>query len=34
MRLTVGPFVFEARFEREKAPETCRIFEKFLPFHN
>ena len=34
LKVTVGPFVFEARFEREKAPETCRIFESFLPFRN
>lgn len=34
LKLTVGPFVFEARFERERAPETCRIFESFLPFRN
>ena len=34
LKVTVGPFVFEARFEREKAPETCRIFETFLPFRN
>lgn len=34
LKVTVGPFVFEARFEREKAPETCRIFENLLPFRN
>ena len=34
LRVTVGPFVFTARFELEKAPETCRIFKDFLPFRN
>jgi hypothetical protein len=34
LKVTVGPFVFEARLEREKAPETCRIFENLLPFCN
>ncbi len=27
LKVTVGPFVFEARLEREKAPETCRILK-------
>lgn len=34
LKVTVGPFVFVARFELEKAPETCRIFRSFLPFRN
>ncbi|RCW27592.1 uncharacterized protein DUF3830 [Ciceribacter lividus] len=34
LKVTVGPFVFVARFELEKAPETCRIFKSFLPFRN
>ena len=34
LKVSVGPFVFTARFERQKAPETCRIFETFLPFSN
>lgn len=34
LRVSVGPFVFTARFEIEKAPETCRIFRSFLPFRN
>ncbi|MHA7970426.1 DUF3830 family protein [Rhizobium sp. CAU 1783] len=34
LKVTVGPFQFTARFESEKAPETCRIFKTFLPFSN
>lgn len=34
LKVSVGPFVFTARFEIEKAPETCRIFRSFLPFRN
>lgn len=34
LKVTVGPFQFTARFESEKAPETCRIFKTFLPFNN
>ncbi|HCL64119.1 MAG TPA: DUF3830 domain-containing protein [Rhizobium sp.] len=34
LKVSVGPFDFTARFELEKAPETCRIFKTFLPFHN
>ncbi|MBW8322335.1 MAG: DUF3830 family protein [Arenimonas sp.] len=34
LKVSVGPFVFTSRFERQKAPETCRIFETFLPFGN
>jgi hypothetical protein len=34
LKVSVGPFVFTARFELEKAPQTCRIFKAFLPFRN
>lgn len=34
LKVTVGPITFVARFETEKAPETCRIFKSFLPFRN
>lgn len=34
LKVSVGPFVFTARFELEKAPHTCRIFKTFLPFRN
>lgn len=34
LKVSVGPLVFTARFELEKAPETCRIFKTFLPFRN
>ena len=34
LKVTVGPFVFTARFEIEKEPETCKIFKDFLPFRN
>lgn len=34
LRITAGPFVFTARWEREAAPRTCAAFEKLLPFRN
>ena len=34
LRITVGPLVFAARFEREAAPRTCAAFEELLPFRN
>ena len=34
LKITIGPHVFVARMELEKAPETCRVFQSFLPFHN
>lgn len=34
LKITVGPFSFNAAFELERAPETCRIFQSFLPFEN
>ena len=30
--ITAGPFQFEARFEKEKAPETVAAFRRNLPF--
>jgi Protein of unknown function (DUF3830) len=32
IRITAGPFVFGARFEREAAPKTCAWFERLLPY--
>src|ERR1700733_6233474 len=32
LRITAGPFVFEARFETALAPKTCDIFRKLLPY--
>ncbi len=32
VRVTSGDFVFEARFELEKAPKTCAVFAKLLPY--
>lgn len=34
LAITAGPYKFTARFEEEKAPETCRAFMKLLPYHN
>lgn len=34
LKITVGPYVFVARMELEEAPETCRVFQSFLPFKN
>lgn len=34
LKIIVGPFTFNAVFEKERAPETCRIFQSFLPFEN
>jgi hypothetical protein len=34
LRIIVGPFTFAARFELRNAPQTCRIFQGFLPFRN
>jgi hypothetical protein len=33
LQITVGPFVYTARLEEEKAPETCAAFRKLLPYH-
>ena len=32
LRITAGPFTFDARFERERAPKTVAAFEARLPF--
>lgn len=33
LQITVGPYVYVARLEEEKAPETCAAFRKLLPYH-
>ena len=32
--IEAGPYVFKAKFEAQKAPQTCAIFSKLLPFKN
>ena len=32
IRITAGPFVFNARFERQAAPQSCARFEALLPY--
>jgi len=32
LKMTVGPYDFTVRMETANAPETCRAFEKVLPF--
>jgi Protein of unknown function (DUF3830) len=32
LRITAGPFVFQARFESALAPKTCAIFQRLLPY--
>ena len=32
IRITAGPFSFEARFEEEAAPKTCARFQSLLPY--
>ncbi|EKF59916.1 hypothetical protein QWE_07446 [Agrobacterium albertimagni AOL15] len=32
LKVTAGPFVFDAVLETEKAPETCKAFMERLPF--
>ncbi len=32
LKITAGPFVFDAVLETEKAPQTCKAFMKRLPF--
>ena len=34
LRITSGPYVFDARFETAAAPKTCGIFKKLLPYDN
>ena len=32
LRVTAGPFIFEAHFETALAPKTCEIFRRLLPY--
>jgi hypothetical protein len=32
VKITVGPFEFMARWEREKSPKTCEAFSRLLPY--
>lgn len=32
LRVTAGPFTFDAKFESENAPKTCAVFRKLLPY--
>jgi hypothetical protein len=32
LRITAGPFTFQARFETALAPRTCEIFRRLLPY--
>ncbi len=32
LRITAGPFKFQARFETALAPKTCAIFQRLLPY--
>jgi hypothetical protein len=32
LRITAGPFSFDARFETGLAPKTCEIFRRLLPY--
>ena len=32
LRITAGPFKFDARFETALAPKTCEIFRRLLPY--
>ena len=34
LRITAGPFAFDARFETAAAPKTCEIFKRLFPFEN
>ena len=34
IRISAGPFVFIARMEIDKAPATCEMFAKLLPYAN
>lgn len=34
VRISAGPFSFDARFEEEAAPKTCAAFRRLLPFEN
>jgi len=32
LSITAGPYIFRARLEEERAPKTCEVFSKLLPF--
>lgn len=32
LRITVGPYVYSARFEEQRSPKTCAEFAKLLPY--
>ena len=32
VKITIGDKVFTARLETEKAPKTCAVFKKMLPY--
>ena len=32
LRISAGPFTFDARFEEQTAPKTCAMFRKLLPY--
>ena len=32
LKITAGPFTFDARLETERAPETCAAFARHLPY--
>ena len=34
LRVTAGPFTFDAKFETPAAPKTCDIFRRLLPYEN
>jgi Protein of unknown function (DUF3830) len=34
LRITAGPFAFDAQFESKAAPKTCDIFRRLLPYEN
>ncbi|MCE7027134.1 DUF3830 family protein [Jiella avicenniae] len=34
LKITAGPFTFDARLETEKAPKTCEAFTKLLPYQS
>ena len=34
LRITAGPFTFDAQFESTAAPKTCEILRRLLPYEN
>ncbi|MFB0994599.1 MAG: DUF3830 family protein [Paracoccaceae bacterium] len=34
LKITAGPFTFDAKFETEAAPKTCSAFAKLLPYES